>query len=75
MAMSRKQGCPLSPLLFVILWLSCMMGSIWGKIVGLALPSGKWLRAQALGDDSFLFLKALLANIAKAMEVWNVFAY
>ena len=48
--------------------------TMW-EIVGLALPSGKWLRAQALGDDSFLFLKALLANIAKAMEVWNVFAY
>ena len=25
-------------------------------------------------DDSFLFLKAVLDNIAEAMEVWNVFA-
>ena len=32
----------------------------------LVLPSGKQLIAQALADDTFLFLKA------KAMEVWNV---
>ena len=30
--------------------------------------------AQALADDSFLFLKAVPDNIAKAMDVWNVFA-
>ena len=45
-----------------------------GEIVGLALPSGKQLSAQALADDSFLFLKATHDNIAKAMEVCNVSA-
>ena len=45
-----------------------------GEIVGLALPLRKQLISQALVDDSFLFLKAVLDNIAEAMEVWNVFA-
>ena len=43
--------------------------AICGDIVGLVLPSGKQLIAQALADDSFLFLKAHPSNIAKAMEV------
>ena len=45
-----------------------------GEIVGLALPSGKQLIGQAVADDSFLFLKAVPDNIAKAMEAWDVFA-
>ena len=43
------------------------VGHMW-EIVGLALLSGKQLIAQALEDDSFLFLNVLLDNIAKVME-------
>ena len=75
---SVRQGCPLSPLLFAIathpILVKMQELAISGEIVGLALPSGKQLIAQALADDSFLFLKALPDNIAKAMEVWKVFA-
>ena len=44
------------------------------EVVGITLPSMKILITQALVDDSFLFLKALLDNVTKATEVWNVFA-
>ena len=75
---SLRQGCPLSPLLFAIATHPILVRmhelATRGEIVGLALPSGKHLIAQALADDSFLFLKATPDNIAKAMEVWNVFA-
>ena len=46
-----------------------------GEIVGLALPSGKLLIIRALTDDLFLFLKTTHDNIAKAMDVWNVFVF
>ena len=75
---SLRQRCPLSPLLFAIATQPILVKmnelATHGEIVGLALPSGKQFIAQALADDSFLFLKAALDNIAKAMEVWNVFA-
>ena len=45
-----------------------------GEIVGLALPSGKQLIAQALAHDLFLFLKVVYDDIVKAMKVWNAFA-
>ena len=32
------------------------------------------LRKQLMANDSFLFLKAAPNNIAKAMDLWNVFA-
>ena len=38
------------------------------EIVGLALLSKKQLIVHALANDSFMFLKCLLDNIAKAVE-------
>ena len=45
-----------------------------GDIVGLHLPSGGQLVAQALADDSFMFLQASRENLEKGMLVWNQFA-
>ena len=42
-----------------------------GEIVGLPLSSWKQFLAQSLEDDSFLFLKVVLDNIAKSLEVQN----
>ena len=41
--------------------------------MGLHLPSGGKLVAQALADDSFMFLQASRENLEKGMLVWNRF--
>ena len=45
-----------------------------GDIVGLQLSCGGQLVAQALADDSFMFLQASRENLEKGMLVWNQFA-
>ena len=75
---SVRQGCPLSPLLFAIgthpllVMLSRLETNV--DIVGLHLPSGRQLVAQAFSDDSFMFLQASRENLEKGMLVWNRFA-
>lgn len=51
-----------------------MLWHSMGEVVGLHLPHGKQLVAQALADDTFMFLRAEKANIDRAMEAWNKFA-
>ena len=59
---SVRQGFPLSPLLFAIVThpLLVMLSRLAtnGDIVGLHLPYGGQLVAQALPDDCFMFLQA-----------------
>ena len=45
-----------------------------GDIVGLHLPSGGQLVAQALADDSFMFLQASKENLERSMQVWDKFS-
>ena len=75
---SVQQGCPLSPLLFAIVThpLLVMLSNLAarGDIVGLHLPSGGQLVAQALADDSFMFLQASKENHERSMQVWDQFA-
>ena len=75
---SVRQGCPLSPLLFAIVThpLLVMLSNLAarGDIVGLHLPSGGQLVAQALADDSFMFLQASKENLERSMQVWDQFA-
>ena len=75
---SILQGCPLSTLLFAIAThpLLVMLPRLAtnGDIVGLRLPCGRQLVAQALADDSFMYLQASRENLEKGMLVWNRFA-
>ena len=45
-----------------------------GDIMGQNLPSGGQLVAQALANDSFMFLHASREKLEKGMLVWNQFA-
>ena len=45
-----------------------------GHIVGLHLPSSGQLVAQALADDSFMFLQASKEYLERSMLVWDEFA-
>ena len=60
---SVRQGYPLSPLLFAIdthpLLVVLSNHAANGDIVGLHLPSGGQLVAQALADDSFMLNTSL----------------
>ena len=73
-----RSCCPLSLLLFAIVThlLLVMLSSLATneKIVGLHLPSSDQLVAQALVDDSFMFLQASKGNLDKSMHVWDQFA-
>ena len=57
LTISLRRGCSLSPLLFAIathlIWVKMYELATCGEIIGLALPLGKQLIAQALADDSF----------------------
>ena len=76
---SVQQGCPLSSLLFSIVThlLLVMLPNLVANsdIVGLHLPSGGQLVAQALADDSFMFLQASKENLERSMQVWDQFAF
>ena len=64
LTMSLRQGYPLSPLLFLIATHPILVKmhelATGGEIVGLALQSMKQFVAQALVNDSFLYLKGVL---------------
>ena len=64
---SMRHGCPLSSLVFAIVThpLLVMLSNLATNVdgVGLHLPSGGQLVAQALADESFMFLQASKENL------------
>ena len=65
--------CPLSPLLFAIVTHLKSELVDNSDIMVLHLPSGGQLVAQALVDDSFVFLQASKENLERSTQVWDKF--
>lgn len=75
---SVRQGCPLAPLLFVILThplvLALEDAVAKGLIKGLVLPDGSNLLEKLFADDSLLFLNANNDVIKNALIIVDEFA-
>jgi hypothetical protein len=72
---SVKQGCPLSPYLFILATdvLGHMLNDLCFGVKGLALPGGGKITDQTFADDTALYLQRTRDNLQRTQKVLDIF--
>jgi hypothetical protein len=75
LARSMRQGCPLSPYLFILATdvLGHMLDNPRFGVEGLTLPGGKKIRDQTFADDTALYLQGTRENMERTQRVLDIF--
>ncbi len=75
LAKSMRQGCPLSPYIFILATdvLGHMLDDHRFGVEGLALPGGGNITDQTFADDTALYLQGTHDNMERAQKVLDIF--